>query len=373
MIGNPPYGFRSVLTKEQKEYFRKQQKIEFRSGDSAELFVKISFDNFTKYNGILSFIIPKKSLYGDAWEDTRINYWKRYNLKFILDTGKSFEKVLLEASVFGLRKVEISNKIVSVSFLGKNGVNNVGKFLLDKLFAESNTLQVYKAQFPSIVEKIEKVKSKEKLVEGKLGLAIGTDFFSDEETDFKLLKGIDVGRYHIRSHRFLKNKEKLKWDNAKVFLKPKVLVQRLVAHIEKPFPHLKITASYDSEGIIITNTLMSFEINEKLSDKFWLGYLNSKFLSWYAYNFVYARAIRGMDFYNFYIQQLPIPDITLEQQNVIINLVERILLNQNKDTIKWEKEIDNCIYKLYNLTYQEVKIIDPDFSLSEQEYNNIKI
>ncbi len=127
---------------------------------------------------------------------------------------------------------------MSVSFLGKDGINNVGQFLLENLFAESNTLQIYKAQFPSIVEKIEKVKSKEKLVEGRLGLAIGTDFFSDEETDFKLLKGIDIERYNVRSHRFLKNKENLKWENAKVFLKPEVLTQRLVAHIENPFPHL---------------------------------------------------------------------------------------------------------------------------------------
>ena len=373
VIGNPPYGFRTVLTKEQKEYFRKEQKIEFRSGDSAELFVKISFDNFTKPNGILAFIIPKKSLYGDAWEDTRINYWRRYDLKFILDTGKSFDNVLLEASVFGLKKVNVEIKIVSVSFLGKNGVNNVGKFLLDKLFAESNTLQIYKAQFPSIIEKIEKIKSREKLVEGKLGLAIGTDFFSDEETDYKLLKGIDIGRYNIRSNRFLKNREKLKWENAMSFLKPKVLTQRLVAHIEKPFPHLKITSCYDDEGIIITNTLMSFEINEKITDKFWLGYLNSKFLSWYAYNFVYARAIRGMDFYNFYIQQLPIPNISLNQQKVFIELVDKILLNHNANTSKWEKEIDIRIYRLFQLTYEEVKIIDPDFSLSEQEYNEFKI
>lgn len=373
VIGNPPYGFRTVLTKEQKEYFRKEQKIEFRSGDSAELFVKISFDNFTRPNGILAFIIPKKSLYGDAWEDTRINYWRKYDLKFILDTGKSFDNVLLEASVFGLKKVNVEIKIVSVSFLGKNGVNNVGKFLLDKLFAESNTLQIYKAQFPSIIEKIEKIKSREKLVEGKLGLAIGTDFFSDEETDYKLLKGIDIGRYNIRSNRFLKNREKLKWENAMSFLKPKVLTQRLVAHIEKPFPHLKITSCYDDEGIIITNTLMSFEINEKITDKFWLGYLNSKFLSWYAYNFVYARAIRGMDFYNFYIQQLPIPNISLNQQKVFIELVDKILLNHNANTSKWEKEIDIRIYRLFQLTYEEVKIIEPDFSLSKQEYNEFEI
>jgi len=276
VIGNPPYGFRTVLTKEEKDYFRKIRKIEFSSGDSAELFVKISFDILTKVKGVQTFIIPKKSLYGDAWEDTRINYWKKYNLTFILDTGKSFDNVLLEASVFCLKKEQSDSK-VTVSFLAKYGINEVGKFPLNELFAESNTLQVYKAQFSkSIIGKIERIKSKEKLVEGRLGLAIGTDFFSDEKTDYKLLKGIDIQKFTVRSNRYLKNKQKLKWENAEAFLKPKVLVQRLVAHIENPYPHLKITACYDNEGIIITNTLMSFEIDKKMNDKFWLGYLNCK-------------------------------------------------------------------------------------------------
>ena len=53
----------------------------------------------------------------------------------------------------------------------------------------------------------------------------------------------------------------------------------MVAHIENPYPTLKITACYDDEGILITNTLMSFELSKNLEEKFLLGYLNSKFLS----------------------------------------------------------------------------------------------
>ena len=362
VIGNPPYGFRDVLTKEQKDYFRKIIKIEFSSGDSAELFVKISFDRFVKEKGVLSFIIPKKSLYGDAWEDTRVNYWKKYNLKFILDSGKSFENVLLEASAFGLKKEKEAESSIKISFLTKFRIDTVGNFSIEKLFAESNTLQIYKSQYQSIIDKIDKVKSKEKLVEGKLGLAIGTDFYSDTETDYQLLKGIDIEQYNIRSHRWIKNKDKLNWNNAKEFLRPKVLAQRLVAHIENPIPHLKITACYDSEGIIITNTIMSFELDKRLDEKFWLGYLNSKFISWYAYNFIYARAIRGMDLYNFYIQQLPIPIISLSEQQPLITLVNQILSakqsNPAADTTVWEREIDRLVYGLYGLTEEEIKIIE---------------
>lgn len=38
-----------------------------------------------------------------------------------------------------------------------------------------------------------------------------------------------------------------------------------------------------------------------------------------------------------------------------------------------EDEIDIVFYKAYNLTYQEVKIIDPEFNLTQEEYENYKI
>ncbi len=365
VIGNPPYGFRTVLTNDEKNYFRKVQKIEFSSGDSAELFVKICFDRHLADKGILSFIIPKKSLYGDAWEDTRVNYWKKYHLQFLLDTGKSFDNVLLEASVFGLSKSARKGK-VSLSFLGEGSqITTFNNVAIDNIFVKSNSCQIYKVLYPdTFFAKIQAKSFPEKMVEGKLGLAIGTDFFSDTIKTYKLLKGIDIEKYNVRSHRYLDNEEKLNWKNAQAFLSPKVLCQRLVAHVENPIPHLKITACYDAEGILITNTLMSFELNEGISPKFWLAYLNSKFLSWYAYNFVYSRAIRGMDFYNFYIQQLPIPNISIAEQQPIIALVDKILALKSGsapskgETQALEAEIDALVYRLYDLTAEEIAMIE---------------
>lgn len=31
------------------------------------------------------------------------------------------------------------------------------------------------------------------------------------------------------------------------------------------------------------------------------------------------------------------------------------------------------VYELYNVTYQEVKIVDPNFWMSEEEYNDFEI
>ena len=47
--------------------------------------------------------------------------------------------------------------------------------------------------------------------------------------------------------------------------------------------------------------------------------------------------------------------------------------DRHADTTKEENAIDNLVYKLYQLTYDEVKMIDPEFELTEQEYTAIKM
>jgi len=248
----------------------------------------------------------------------------------------------------------------------------MGQGKKEEIFLENSIAQVYRLKISKAFwDKMQTGKITEKLIAGKLGLAIGTDFFSDTETGHKLLKGIDIGHWKIKSNRWLKNKQKLKWKQVEAFLKPKIIAQRLVAHIENPVPHIKITACYDREGIIMTNTLMSFELDERIFPEFWLAYLNSSFVSWYGYNFIYARAIRGMDLYNFYIQQIPIPRNIFEQrvQDKFIKIVsdiENIVSSSNYKTNiekqtqvkEYEKQIDQTVYGLYDLTEDEIKIIE---------------
>jgi len=48
-------------------------------------------------------------------------------------------------------------------------------------------------------------------------------------------------------------------------------------------------------------------------------------------------------------------------------------LKNKSNSYLLKKAIDRLVYKLYQLTYDEVKIIDPEFTLTEQEYTAIKI
>jgi adenine-specific DNA-methyltransferase len=66
---------------------------------------------------------------------------------------------------------------------------------------------------------------------------------------------------------------------------------------------------------------------------------------------------------------------TDKEQKKIESIVDEILKRKkaNQDTTDLEREIDVLVYKLYELTYDEVKIIDKDFWLSEEEYAKVKM
>ncbi len=46
--------------------------------------------------------------------------------------------------------------------------------------------------------------------------------------------------------------------------------------------------------------------------------------------------------------------------------------NKKVKVKEYEHQIDQMVYKLYDLTYDEVKIIDPLFEMSNQEYKKFK-
>jgi hypothetical protein len=84
-----------------------------------------------------------------------------------------------------------------------------------------------------------------------------------------------------------------------------------------------------------------------------------------------------MHFDKYYIDKLPVKDIDLKAQQPFITLVDQILALKQKDpqadTSALEKQIDVMVYKLYGLTYEEVKIVDPEFAMSEVEYESVEV
>ena len=45
--------------------------------------------------------------------------------------------------------------------------------------------------------------------------------------------------------------------------------------------------------------------------------------------------------------------------------------NPSADTSALESEIDRLVYQLYGLTYDEVLIVDPETTITREEYNQL--
>lgn len=63
-----------------------------------------------------------------------------------------------------------------------------------------------------------------------------------------------------------------------------------------------------------------------------------------------------------YVCKIPIPAATPKQQAPIVKLVDRILAakraDPQADVSRWEREIDRLVYQLYDLTDEEIAIVE---------------
>ncbi len=101
--------------------------------------------------------------------------------------------------------------------------------------------------------------------------------------------------------------------------------------------------------------------------RYLLGMLHSKLIT-FAFKTFYAGGGLGESGYRYkkaFIERLPIPKITPQNQKLahkITDCTKAILEAKEKDpkanTQKLEKEIDTLVYQLYNLTDEEIKIIE---------------
>ncbi len=111
------------------------------------------------------------------------------------------------------------------------------------------------------------------------------------------------------------------------------------------------------------NILTDFRIDRFLI----LGVLNSKLMTYFYKKKFFPTHMQGgaFGFDTLSVETLPIPQITKSNQptaDKIIVLVDKILQTKEKDpkanTQGLEKEIDALVYQLYNLTDEEIKIIE---------------
>lgn len=169
-----------------------------------------------------------------------------------------------------------------------------------------------------------------------------------------ILTGSNVHRYEIPSpEQFIHEKNVFK--SIRLYKQEKILVRQLGDFIN---------ATYDAKGCVTTQSVYNIVPKDSKSSTYYkciVGILNSK-----LFDFIY-HSISG-DKQSFKrillenIKRLPYPVISEETERSIAEKVDSILEKKNKehssDTSSLEYEIDKVVYQLYNLTPEEIAIIE---------------
>lgn len=178
-----------------------------------------------------------------------------------------------------------------------------------------------------------------------------------------------VSKFGLKSMKYLKD----------TYNKPYCTKQDFNSHLGKKYNEVALSKKIIIKGLTLLDACLDLkgdiipakstivvidDDNTKL--KFLSAIINSKLAFFYIKELYSSNSYcGGINFTRYMIGSLPIPKINSKNQNLvdeIINLVNQILAlkteNSSADISKLEKDIDNLIYKLYNLTPKEIEVIE---------------
>lgn len=432
VIGNPPYVQLQKNNGLLAKTFENQGYQTFeRTGDIYSLFYEKGIQ-LLKIKGILTYITSNKWMRAGYGKSTRA-YFCNHNPVALIDLGSGvFESATVDTNILLLQKTAekpknhylraldiskeksvsnfeiykskwmILNQITEDSWVISNEIEQIIKTKIEKIGKPLKDwdVQIYRGILTGYNEAF--------IIDGKKKDELIAQDPKSAEIIKPVLRGRDIKRYKaefadlwlINSHNGIKGKLPridVVNDYPAVYKHLLQFEDQLIKRQDKGdhWSNLRNCAyiqEFEKEKIVYPNMTLflpfiidnkNFYTNQKcfiltsdlINLKYLCGFFNSKVSHrWIREN---CPELQGgtRELSKIFFENIPIPSITEAQQKPIILIVEQILAGKEigQDTTSLEQQIDNLVYRLYDLTYEEVKVIDPDFKLSEEEYKNIKI
>lgn len=374
VIGNPPYVQLSKLPNV-SEYYKKTLRSTYgTSGGRLNLFIFMLHQaiNIANENGVITFIIPNTILTQEYYKDTRELILK-HHLRTIVDyNDMEFDNAVVENVTLVISKdssndnsvqifsckghnVEFVKSISSEKFKKQKGFifNINSNDFVDRLFENSTPL----SELCNINQAI--------ALKGDKSLSVKNEYSNGY---YKVLDGRNIGRYSIDWGVLYLDYDVERIHSCKrkdIFeCKEKLFFRRVSANL---------MATYDDSQYFALNTLVVITPKEKCNIKYILALFNSTLM-----NYIYKNKFKSTKKVFSEIQARSVGELPIKSDELysplIINLVERIISAKKScsltETSEEEQEIDRLVYHLYGLTYDEVKIVDPETTITEEEYNN---
>ena len=385
VIGNPPY-IRGTKFKELSDYFKRNYISAQYQVDLYVLFIELGI-NILKTQGVLSFITPNSWLKNSSMSELRKLMLQKLRLLVISSGLSDIFNAKVDTTIFIVKNTQKLNTILNIITIKDS------RFELLRSIDQSRFLKNDELIFDIEANKevsmiLKKFKLNTHTLESRFKITRGINPYdkyrgqSEEVIKKRLyhsnikkdhtfvpeIRGKHIGKYFYQwdGKHYISYGEWLAAPREEFFFTGQRIVMREI--LGKTFICTSIT-----EDLKIDRSLYIAKPIDDSNCGYVLGVLASYPISWF---FRYEKnefddlfpKIRLGEFKN-----LPIPNATKAQQKAIEILVQKCLDAKGQNVTQLEQQIDNLVYKLYGLTYQEVKAIDPEFKLTESEYEAIKI
>jgi len=351
VIGNPPHGAKA--SKVEKDLWKIIYQLKERGIDSAKIFTERSI-HLLKANGYLAFVIPKPSTYSYAWEDFR-KFIRKYEITHCINLSKAFEDVKHEQIIIALRKSSVTEH----KYIGGYFDKNEGKIVEIK-YLTCDLLPNYILPCDITTKELDIARylfKKDFSTFSEFDVFRGLPRNLASNYGEPCIKGKEIKRYYIFKPEEFVRLDKINENKLSRLKRKKVVAQNIVAHVTKPKDRIIIMAFPDEKGILTFETVTNIVPEDNYSVKTISLLLNSKFISWFVYLFIYNKAIRDMHFDEYFVKGIVLPNLDNKASRVLDILTDYMLsLNAREDSRKKygniinyfdEQIIDSIVYELY--------------------------
>ncbi len=367
VIANPPYvNIFNIKDDDYRNYLTSNFEVAKNKTDLYAFFVEKGV-SLLREKGDLAFIMSNSWLGTSSFSKFREFLVNQTNVTQLIKCPPGvFEEATVTVIILLLSKEKVSNTAIELLEMQKLKFNKI-KHSLDYDFIRNQSS--YGFTFDKQIKINIDYNNLGDIAKFSLGVKTSDDkrFVLDSKKDndtYKMLKGKDVSRYGSKfCNRWLWYKPKLMMEKKgagprklELFLRPKILIKDVAVQIE---------ATFDENKYLTTDTLtILYDVGE-YQFKFILAILNSRFINyWFKMNFPAGLHIKINQ-----LKNIPVPKLKDLNQKPFIQLVDQILSITKEDDYldnpdkqakvkRLEKEIDQLVYKLYDLTSEEIKIVE---------------
>ncbi len=367
VIGNPPYGVK--FTDRIKEYYIKNFDA---TSDIYTIFVEMGLKINLK-NGVIGFIMPVSWLTGDNFISTRRLFISKGLIEIAINLPYNvFEEAYVDTGIYLFRNLKKEKYLSSVfEFSPKSkmdfGINQSLAFskLDSKVWQSENKIKIIlNSGVSQLNSKVRNngIPISDISVSGRGILADASDILKQShDVENKLLFDGKLSRYIMdepQSRVIYGDNLKERPKDDSIFTGERILIRRIISR------QFRVMATKSNIDFVSKKDLYVFKItNIEFDINYVLAIINSKLVSFLKTQG--STSGKKDDFTQLTlsdIREIIIPQIPETAQAPFIEKIDVILALKNADpaadTSALEAEIDRMVYELYELTEEEIAIVE---------------